>query len=396
MRKFLCVALILAIVISVFLLPQFVQAQIGVSVSITTPPPLLPVYTQPYCPGPDYIWTPGYWAWGPDGYFWVPGTWVRAPRVGFLWTPGYWGWGDGVYVWHVGYWGPHVGFYGGVDYGFGYGGEGYEGGYWRHGAFVYNTSVNRVSTRVIHNTYHKTVVYRSDSRASYNGGRGGIDARPTAREEAAARDRHLGATSSQNRHETAARSDLRQLASENHGRPSVAASRQPGQFNSGTVGVHDAEAGHATETRTRASETRTAHTSDTTHHAAASGSERTPAHTSHAASQPHNAETHANRGATPHNTSSTPASTPHTNAGSGATHGGGHAETHTQAGHSSAPKENTRQEHNSSHTSASRENSRQEQGSSHGGGGSSARSAGGGSQGNAAAAHGGASHGEPK
>lgn|GEM_PF-4102891 len=26
-----------------------------------------------------------------------------------------------------------------------------------------NTSVNRVSTRVIHNTYHKTVVYRSDS-----------------------------------------------------------------------------------------------------------------------------------------------------------------------------------------------------------------------------------------
>jgi len=135
MRNFRFVVLILAILMSVLLLPQFAQAQVGVSISITTPPPPLPVYTQPYCPGPDYMWTPGYWAWGPDGYFWVPGTWVRAPRVGFLWTPGYWGWGDGVYVWHVGYWGTHVGFYGGVDYGFGYGGEGYEGGYWRHGAF---------------------------------------------------------------------------------------------------------------------------------------------------------------------------------------------------------------------------------------------------------------------
>ena len=66
------------------------------------------------------MWTPGYWAWGNDGYYWVPGTWVPAPAVGLLWTPGYWGWSGGYYRWNVCYWGPHVGFYGGVNYGFGY------------------------------------------------------------------------------------------------------------------------------------------------------------------------------------------------------------------------------------------------------------------------------------
>lgn len=55
-------------------------------------------------------------------------TWVLAPRPGLLWTPGYWGWNDGAYVFHEGYWGPHIGFYGGVAYGFGYSGAGYESG----------------------------------------------------------------------------------------------------------------------------------------------------------------------------------------------------------------------------------------------------------------------------
>ena len=27
-------------------------------------PPELPVYEQPLCPQPNYMWTPGYWAWG--------------------------------------------------------------------------------------------------------------------------------------------------------------------------------------------------------------------------------------------------------------------------------------------------------------------------------------------
>src|SRR6516162_11244676 len=92
-----------------------------VDVQANEPPPPLPVYEQPPCPVEGYIWTPGYWAWGIGGYYWVPGTWVAPPRVGLLWTPGYWAFAGGVYAFHAGYWGPHVGFYGGVNYGFGYG-----------------------------------------------------------------------------------------------------------------------------------------------------------------------------------------------------------------------------------------------------------------------------------
>ena len=77
------------------------------------------------------MWTPGYWAYGDDGYYWVPGAWVPAPYEGALWTPPYWGWSSGLYVFHGGYWGPHVGYYGGVNYGFGYMGIGFVGGMWR-------------------------------------------------------------------------------------------------------------------------------------------------------------------------------------------------------------------------------------------------------------------------
>src|SRR6516225_5265885 len=106
-----------------------VRSDAAVFVSVAIAPPVLPVYSQPIAPGPGYIWTPGYWAYGPAGYYWVPGTWVIAPFVGALWTPGYWGWANGLYLWHAGYWGTRVGFYGGVNYGFGYVGTGFYGGY---------------------------------------------------------------------------------------------------------------------------------------------------------------------------------------------------------------------------------------------------------------------------
>jgi hypothetical protein len=126
-------------------------AQFGVGVSITIAPPDLPVYEQPVCPGDDYIWTPGYWAYADDDYYWVPGTWVMAPEVGFLWTPGYWAFEENRYFFHEGYWGPQVGFYGGISYGFGYFGHGYEGGRWDNGHFFYNREVTNVNVTEIHN-----------------------------------------------------------------------------------------------------------------------------------------------------------------------------------------------------------------------------------------------------
>src|SRR5438876_663249 len=55
-----------------------------VAVSVAIAPPAIPVYVQPYCPAPGYLWTPGYWAWDGYDYYWVPGVWVAPPRVGFL------------------------------------------------------------------------------------------------------------------------------------------------------------------------------------------------------------------------------------------------------------------------------------------------------------------------
>ena len=104
----------------------------GAAVAVTAQeaPPPLPEYEQPPAPADGYLWTPGYWGYGGGGYYWVPGTWVQPPTVGVLWTPGYWGFAGGVYGFHAGYWGPHIGFYGGVNYGYGYVGVGFAGGRW--------------------------------------------------------------------------------------------------------------------------------------------------------------------------------------------------------------------------------------------------------------------------
>jgi len=205
----------------------------GIFISVGIAPPPLPVYEQPVIPAAGYMWTPGYWAWGPGGYFWVPGTWVQPPQVGVLWTPGYWGWSGGAYAFNAGYWGPHVGFYGGVNYGFGFGGVGYEGGYWNHGQFAYNTSVNNVSNVHITNVYNKTVINNTTvNRTSFNGGTGGIQARPTAQEQAAVRENHIQPTAAQVQHVNQAQSNPQLRASENGGRPAIAATARPGDFKS--------------------------------------------------------------------------------------------------------------------------------------------------------------------
>jgi WXXGXW repeat (2 copies) len=213
--------------------------QIGIAVSFG--PPALPVYEQPICPQEGYIWTPGFWDYtDDDGYYWVPGTWVEAPQSGYLWTPGYWGGEDGAFIFHEGYWGEHVGFYGGIDYGYGYGGRGYEGGRWDNGRFFYNTSVNRVNETIIHNTYRTTVIENNTNRISYNGGNGGVSARPTAQDETFSREQHVGRVTAQNEHIQQARSNPELRASNNQGKPPIAATAKPGDFKSGVVPARQA------------------------------------------------------------------------------------------------------------------------------------------------------------
>jgi hypothetical protein len=210
------------------------KAAVAIGISVNLAPPVLPVYEQPPIPGPGYLWTPGYWAWGPEGYYWVPGTWVYPPVIGVLWTPPWWGWSDGVYIFHSGYWGPHIGFYGGINYGFGYFGVGYEGGYWDHGRFFYNREVNNIRDVHITNVYNKTVVRDGNvNRASFNGGNGGTTAKATAQEQAAFRDHHLQATGAQLQHLNAARGNPALFAKTNNGQPTIGATSQAGHFDKG-------------------------------------------------------------------------------------------------------------------------------------------------------------------
>jgi len=232
------------------------SAQIGVAVSIRIAPPELPIYEQPICPEDGYIWTPGYWAYGDDDYFWVPGTWVMAPEVGYLWTPGYWGWRDNAYFFNEGYWGTQVGFYGGISYGFGYFGHGYEGGRWDNGHFFYNQSVSHVNVTVTRNVYNTRVENNSVNRVSFNGGNGGITVRATAQEEAASHERHIAPVAAQTEHVQSARASPELRASSNHGKPPIAATAKPGGFKEG--GAVAAKEGGAVHSAPAAAESNTA------------------------------------------------------------------------------------------------------------------------------------------
>jgi len=214
----------------------------GFYLSVNVAPPPLPYYEQPPIPGDGYIWVPGYWAYSDDGYFWVPGTWVLAPYEGALWTPGYWGWSNGYYVFRPGYWGPHIGYYGGINYGYGYFGIGYEGGYWNHGAFFYNRGINNFGTIRITNVYNRTVVNNftaNSTRTSFSGGAGGVMARPTPEQMQAERERHTPPVEAQAQHVEAASHNTQLFASVNHGEPAIAATQKPGEFaGQGVVRAH--------------------------------------------------------------------------------------------------------------------------------------------------------------
>jgi hypothetical protein len=219
------------------------QAAVDIDVSVNLAPPPIPVYDQPPLPGDGYLWTPGYWAWDGMDYYWVPGTWVQPPVSGLLWTPGYWGWNDnGSYVWNAGYWAPEVGFYGGIDYGYGYGGSGYLGGYWHGGAFFYNRSVaNFGGVRVV-NVYEAPAPHWGGSRVSFNGGQGGVRMQPTAHDRIAMSSHHVGLTSEQRDHREQAQGMRELHASQNGGRPQILTTARAADFAHPGPGLHN----HAT------------------------------------------------------------------------------------------------------------------------------------------------------
>ncbi len=219
----------------------------GPVIQADEPPPPLPEYEQPPMPAPGYTWTPGYWAWNNDDYFWAPGVWVEPPQPGLLWTPAYWAFVGGVYYFHRGYWAPHVGFYGGVNYGYGYNGLGYEGGRWENGRFSYNATVNNFGAVRVADVYRQPVtVPPGAGRASYAGGPGGNLLKPTPEQEQVAAEPHVRPTPAQFSQVRAASVNAEQFQAANKGKPAVAATIRAGELKG--EGVVPATAAGAAQT----------------------------------------------------------------------------------------------------------------------------------------------------
>jgi hypothetical protein len=137
-----------------------------------------------------------------------------------------------MYVFHDGYWGAHIGYYGGVNYGYGYGGIGFAGGEWRGGHFAYNTAVINVNREVIHTTYiDRTIVERNTivnpGHVAYSGGPGGIHHDPAPEERMAEHEQHQAPTVFQQHHIEAAKADTTSYAKNNGGRPQNLAVAKP-------------------------------------------------------------------------------------------------------------------------------------------------------------------------
>ena len=231
------------------LLGSSASAQIDVSINVGTPPPPLPIYDQPPLPGYGFLWMPGYWSWddGIGDYFWVPGTWVAPPRPGLLWTPPYWGWSRGRYLFYNGYWAPEVGYYGGINYGYGYTSAGFFGGEWRGGRYFYNRDAINIGSARIATVFSRPISRNlAGNRFSFNGP-GGAVIRPTPRQLVVAREAHVAPTPLQLQHRLLARDDPALRARANHGRPAIGATPRAAIYRG--PGIVGATAGSPTRER---------------------------------------------------------------------------------------------------------------------------------------------------
>ena len=100
-----------------------------------------------------------------------------------------------------------------MNYGNGYVGRGYYGGYWNHDQFNYNRRVTNVNNTIIHNTYITNVTNVTNyNRVSYSGGRGGVNLPPSPAELAALRQPRVAELRVQQQIKVAASTNRAQFA----------------------------------------------------------------------------------------------------------------------------------------------------------------------------------------
>ncbi len=89
-----------------------------------------------------------------------------------------------------------------------------------------------VNTTEIRNVYvNRTVIVNNNSHVAFNGGQGGMQARPTPQQESYMHEHHTPPVAAQEQQVHAARENRALFASNNHGRPAVAATAKPGEFS---------------------------------------------------------------------------------------------------------------------------------------------------------------------
>ena len=75
----------------------------GPEVVVTQAPPAPIIESIPLCPGPDFVWIGGSWAWR-GSWVWTSGYYYRRPVGQVAWVPGYWGHRTNGWVWMRGRW----------------------------------------------------------------------------------------------------------------------------------------------------------------------------------------------------------------------------------------------------------------------------------------------------
>jgi len=68
-----------------------------------SPAPAPPVEVIPVSPGPDYLWTPGWWSWNGGAWIWFSGYWGHPMRPGHVWFKGNFYHGRGAEPFHGGH-----------------------------------------------------------------------------------------------------------------------------------------------------------------------------------------------------------------------------------------------------------------------------------------------------
>lgn len=75
-------SILAAVLIAAATLSAQAGVRFGISVGVPCPAPVVVVpaapvvVAAPVCPGPGYVWTPGYWSVCGYSRVWVPGSWL--------------------------------------------------------------------------------------------------------------------------------------------------------------------------------------------------------------------------------------------------------------------------------------------------------------------------------